>query len=78
MNHDEELLPLRVIADEDPDFSDQQIRRGINSGVMPVIALGEKGKSYQLTRSIWRKFKRGDHIPDRYFLKSKIVGKGAA
>lgn len=78
MKRDDELVPLRVIAADDPDFSEQQIRRGINSGVMPVIALGAKGKSYQLTRAIWRKFKRGDPIPDRYFLKSAIVGKGAA
>jgi hypothetical protein len=68
-----ELLKIReLLKDEEPDMSESQYYRGVRAGVLPVIQTGPSN-GYRLTVDLWRRFKRGEHIDARYFLK-----KGAA
>jgi hypothetical protein len=67
MHRLDELLSPRQLADEDDDFSEHQIRTGMANGRIPVIRMGAKGKIYKCTRRLWRRWKAGDPIPDRYF-----------
>jgi hypothetical protein len=56
------------LAVEEPDMSKHQYYRGVRSGVLPVIQIGPS-KGYMMTRELWRKFKRGESIDSRFFLK---------
>jgi len=65
----DELLTIKQLVEENPDdLSLDQYWRGIRNGILPVIKVGPS-RGYRMTRELWRRYKRGEHIDERYFMK---------
>ena len=62
------LITIKQLVEENDDLTLQKYYRGIRCGVLPVIQIGPS-HGYRITREMWRRFKRGEHIDERYFLK---------
>lgn len=68
-----ELLKIKDFLEiEEPEMTEYGYYRGVRSGLLPVIQTGPK-KGLRMTIDLWRRFKRGETIDRRFFLK-----KGAA
>jgi len=66
-----ELLKIKEFLEkEEPEMTPAKYYRGVGSGVLPVIQTGPE-KGFRMTLALWRRFKSGEPIDGRFFLRKK-------
>ena len=68
----DELITINELCDEEPSMNPDKYYRGARAGVLPVIQTGPE-KGFRMTRGLWSRFKRGEEIPSRYFLRKNTA-----